>query len=121
MQGLSAQAQLAGEDGAAERGGHSPEKRRGADKEISAQGMVSIGSWGVQISGTESDDGAGSKYWSRRTGSKPIITSSVSPEKITIVGVSALSCCSVISRRASGLATMSRSSNAIPLASRKIF
>ena len=46
VQGLSIQAQPAGEDGAAQRGGDSPQKRGGSDKEISAQGMVLFGNWG---------------------------------------------------------------------------
>ena len=88
-----AQGQLAGEDGAAEDGGDSPEKGRRADEEVSAQGMknASAASSRVQDSVTESDDGAGSSNWSRRTGSKPTITSVVSPEMITSVGVSVLS------------------------------
>src|SRR5579864_4214988 len=121
MQRLPVQGESAGEDGAAERGGDSPEKCGGADEEISAQRMRSSWTRRVQDSVTESDDGAGSRNWSRRTGSKPIMTSWDSPEKMTIVGVSVLSCCSIISRRASGSVLMSRSSNAISLASRKIF
>ncbi len=105
------------ENGAAERGADSPEKRRRRDEEISAQGMrqISTGVAGVQDSVTESEDGAESSNWSKRTGSKPTITSCSSPEKITRVGVSALPCCSIISRRASMSVLMSRSSNAICL------
>src|ERR1035441_4036572 len=81
---------------------------------------ASAGSSRVQDSVTESDDGAESRNWSRRTGSKPIITSDVSPVKITSVGVSVLSCSSVISRRASRSLLMSCSSKTISLASRNI-
>src|SRR5579864_8070773 len=105
MQRLPSKGQFAGEDRAADRSGDSPEKCGGADEEISAQRMrASIGRGCVQDSVTESDDGAESRNWSRRTGSKPIITSCVSPEKMTMVGVSVLACCSIISRRASGSA-----------------
>src|ERR1700680_1568103 len=120
MQDLSAQGELAGEDGASQHGGDSPEKCRGADKEISAEGMRSSWTGGVQDSVPESEDGASSRNWSRRTGSKPTMTSSVSPKQITKVGVSLLSYWSVMMRRAFR-SVMSCSSNAMALASRKIF
>src|SRR5260370_9576277 len=123
MQGLSAYRQLTGEDRAAENGGDSPEKCGGRDKEVSAQGMRTASGRmrGIQESVTESDDGAGSRNWSRRTGSNPTMTSVVSPEKITNVGVSLLSYSSVIARRASRSALVSRPSYSISLSSRNIF
>ena len=52
---------------------------------------------GVQGFVTESDDGAVSRSWSRRTGSNPVMTSA----SMTIVGVSLLRYFSDIARRAS--------------------
>ena len=61
MQRRPAPGQFAGKDGAAERGGDSPEKCGGRDKEISAQRVRSSWTSGVQDSVTESEDGAESR------------------------------------------------------------
>jgi len=89
MQGFASQSKFAREHGAAKRGGNSPQKSGGSYEEVSAQSMRrgSIGFKWIQDSCTESDDGAGSRNWSSRTGSKPMITSLFSPENTTSVGV----------------------------------
>src|SRR5436190_22677388 len=120
MQQFPIQGQLASDDGAAEHRGYATKKCSHPNEQVSTEGMIdaSAGTLRVQDSVTESEDGVGSSNWSRRSGSKPTTTSTVSPLTSTTVGVSWLSYCSTMMRRASTLTLTSISSKATSLASR---
>jgi hypothetical protein len=84
---FSCERKLASEYSASKRRRYAPEKCRGCDEQISAERVGRcLGIVGVQSDATESDDDGGSKIWSRRLGSKPIMTSPSS----NMVGVSLL-------------------------------